>query len=192
MLLVDWPDTRLMIGYLEEAFRRIEARPDDSIAQQLKSGVVYALLGTRALLDGSDPVMDPSYTAIPDIYAKDTQAAHKAILEDIEKVSKQGVAVYTPIKDKQKKRARGEDPYAPRKRDSKAVAAWRKRMGTEEAQAIYPERAAAAEFVNAGARNHGLQQFLVRGLRKVTAVALWHALAHNFLRTLNLRSAAAT
>jgi hypothetical protein len=52
-------------------------------------------------------------------------------------------------------------------------------MGNDDAKAIYKERAATAECVNAQARNRGLTQFLVRGLDKVKAVAIWYALAHN-------------
>ena len=61
------------------------------------------------------------------------------------------------------------------------VAAWRKRMGRDEAKDIYKQRAATAECANAQARNRGLTQFLVRGLEKVKAVALWHALTHNMV-----------
>jgi hypothetical protein len=55
-------------------------------------------------------------------------------------------------------------------------------MGTAEAKEIYKQRAATAECVNAQARNRGLIQLLVRGLRKVKAVALWFATAHNLAR----------
>ena len=78
-----------------------------------------------------------------------------------------------------------------RRRNDEATLAWRARMATDEAQAIYKERAATAECVNALARNRGLQQFVVRGLRKAYAVLLWFALAHNLLRTVTLRHAAA-
>jgi hypothetical protein len=71
-------------------------------------------------------------------------------------------------------------------RDSDAVAAWRQRMGTDDAQVIYRERAATAECVNAQARNLGLQQVRVRGRAKVRNVLLFHALAHNLMRTLAL------
>ena len=64
---------------------------------------------------------------------------------------------------------------------------WRERMGTEEAKEIYKDRAATAECVNAIARNRGLQQFRVRGLIKVKAILLWHALAHNLIRIFALR-----
>jgi len=78
------------------------------------------------------------------------------------------------------------DPHAPKPKDSAAVAEWRQRMSTDEAKAIYKERAATAECVNALARNRGLQQFRVRGLGTVRCVLLFHALAHNLLRTFAL------
>jgi IS5 family transposase len=77
-----------------------------------------------------------------------------------------------------------------RRRNDEATLAWRTRMATDAAQAIYKERAATAECVNAQARNRGLQQLVVRGLRKARAVLLWFALAHNLLRGVALRHAA--
>lgn len=94
------------------------------------------------------------------------------------------------VKDKDKKLAQGEDPFARRPGDCDEVATWRERMGTTSAQEIYKQRAATAEFPNAGCRNRGLRQFLVRGLQKTRAVSLWHALAHNFHRMRALRAAA--
>ena len=64
-------------------------------------------------------------------------------------------------------------------------------MGTAEAQDLYKERAATAECVNAIARNRGLQRFGVRGRDRATAITLWFALAHNLMRTVVLREAAA-
>ncbi len=81
----------------------------------------------------------------------------------------------------------GRDPHQPLRRDSPAVAAWRERMGTATAKAIYRGRAATAECVNAIARNRGLQQFHVRGLTKVRVVTLWYALAHNLMRAVEIR-----
>ena len=75
--------------------------------------------------------------------------------------------------------------------DSPAVARWRARMDTDAAQATYRLRAATAEWVNALARNRGLQQFRVRGLERVRSVLLWFALAHNLDRTVAIRTAAA-
>jgi len=109
---------------------------------------------------------------------------------DIDQVSppQGGTTVYAPVMDSKDP---NRDPHTPRDDDSPAVAEWRQRMATEEAKAIYRERAATAECVNALARNRGLQRFLVRGLRKVKAVALWYALAHNLMRAVALRAAAA-
>ena len=96
--------------------------------------------------------------------------------------------VYAPV---MKSKDPNRDPHEPRDDDSPAVAEWRQRMATDEAKAIYKERAATAECVNALARNRGLQQFRVRGLKKVKAVALWYALAHNLMRAVALRAAVA-
>ena len=98
-----------------------------------------------------------------------------------------GCTVYAPVpapKDKQ------VDRYAPKTGDSPAVAEWRERMGGEEAKAIYKERAATAECVNAQARNRGLIRLRVRGRLKAKAIALWYALAHNVMRAVSLRAAA--
>lgn len=61
-------------------------------------------------------------------------------------------------------------------------------MGTPEVQTIYRERASSAEWVNAQARRRGLNQFTVRGIEKVRAVLLLHALAHNLLRAMGLQA----
>jgi transposase len=87
--------------------------------------------------------------------------------------------VYAPVVKPKKD---GIDRHEPKATDSEEVAEWRKRMGTPEAKAIYKERAATAECVNAQARNRGLHQFTVRGLEKVKAIATWFAIAHNMAR----------
>lgn len=78
------------------------------------------------------------------------------------------------------------DPHLAKAGDSEAVAAWRERMGTDDAKDIYQERAATAECVNAQARERGLTRLRVRGTPKVRCVLLLHALAHNLMRTLAL------
>ncbi len=112
-----------------------------------------------------------------------------ATLDDIQAMhADHQVVVYAPVKDEQKKREAGADPFAPRPRDPEGVALWRQRMGTAAAQAIYVERAQTAEWANAGMRNRGLYQFRVRGLAKVKAVVLWYVLAHNLLQATLLRA----
>jgi transposase len=112
-----------------------------------------------------------------------------ATLDDIQTMhADHQVEVYAPVKDQEKKREAGVDPFAPRPRDPEGVAAWRQRMGTAAAQAIYLERAQTAEWANAGMRNRGLYQFRVRSLAKVKAVVLWYVLAHNLLQGILLRA----
>lgn len=110
--------------------------------------------------------------------------------QDIEAVSApdKGCVVYAPVPQP---RDPTQDRYAPHAGDSPAVAAWRTRMATAEAQEIYKDRAATAECVNAQARNRGLVRLLVRGVQRVKAIALWFAVAHNVMRARSLRAAAA-
>jgi len=112
-------------------------------------------------------------------------------VEGITAVEQQGTTVFAPIKEKQKKRDKGLDPFARVKGDTDEIAAWRTRMGTVEAQGIYQARPGIAEFSNAGCRNRGLYQFAVRGLEKVKCEVLWQVLADVFQRGRNLRKLAA-
>ena len=96
-----------------------------------------------------------------------------------------GCQVYAPVPEPRDPR---QDRYAPHDGDSPAVAEWRARMATEAAKQIYKERAATAECVNAQARNRGLVRLLVRGLKKVKAIALWYAIAHNVVCGVRLRA----
>ncbi len=96
----------------------------------------------------------------------------------INALDKMGITLYAPVT------ARGDeqDPYQPRPGDSAATRRWRARMTTTQAKAIYKERAATSERVNADVRTHRtLDRLLVRGLGKVTCVALWNAIAFNLL-----------
>jgi transposase len=103
--------------------------------------------------------------------------------DDIEDADGRGTTVYAPVP---KPKDPSRDPHLARSDDSEAIAQWRQRMGGEEAKNIYKQRAATAECVNAIARGRGLMQFVVRGLNKVKAVALWYALAHNLMRAVAL------
>jgi transposase len=103
--------------------------------------------------------------------------------------------VYAPVPEPRKKKdAQGnavapdesQDKHQPKPGDSQAVASWRVRMGSEEAQELYKQRAAVAECVNAQSRNRGLLQMPVRGLPKVRCVVGLFVLAHNLLRMVKL------
>jgi len=121
---------------------------------------------------------------LPDDWLMDGGFVNKAALEQVEAA---GPVVYAPVpqpKDPTRER------YAPLAGDSARVAAWRSRMGTEAAKAIYRLRAATIECVNALARaRHGLQQLRVRGPAKVLCVGLLLAVTHNLLIWLRWQSA---
>ena len=99
-------------------------------------------------------------------------------------LAKRGLTVYAPVR--QPKSKPEEERYKPRERDTPEVVAWRERMATPEAQEIYKDRAASAEWTNAQLRWHGLTRFTVRGLSRVTSVVLLCAVTHNLLRWIAL------
>jgi transposase len=102
--------------------------------------------------------------------------------ETITDAAAHGVTVYAPLSTR-----RGGPTAKPKRTDSPALREWRQRMGTTDAQAIYTARAATAEWVNADARTHRtLRAIPLRGLAKVHTWALWIALAHNMIRTLEI------
>ena len=109
-----------------------------------------------------------------------------ATKEDITAVEKAGSQVIAPIHGEKKIRENGNDPHARQRRDSDEMVVFRERMASEEAKALYRQRPSIAEFPNAECRNRGLHQFRVRGLEKVKAVSLWHAVTFNFMRMLHL------
>ncbi len=107
-----------------------------------------------------------------------------AVRDDITLLEKRGIKVYAPVRlPKCKPEA---ERYQPRYGDSPEVIAWRERMASEDGKTIYRQRAATAEWANAQVRQHGLTDFNVRGLAKVTSVLLLVAVAHNILRSLSL------
>lgn len=99
-------------------------------------------------------------------------------LKNVDQMNERGCKIFAPLK--QRRSGRNREQIRPT--DSEAVKQWRQRMTTDEAKQIYKERAATAELVNAQCRGQGLWQFLVRGTKKVRAVALLHAIANNMRR----------
>ena len=103
----------------------------------------------------------------------------------IDQATKDGTTVYGPVPKPRKGDTR--DPHAPREEDSEAVAAWRERMGTDEAKSIYKQRAATAETANADAKEHrGLDSLNVRGRNRALGVACLFALTYDILRLIAL------
>lgn len=147
------------------------------------------IVGVRTLNSGTDqsqlgPMLDAitdRLGQLPRAHLLDGGFVTKA---EVTAAAARAVTIYAPPMQRP---GRTRAPDAPVPGDSPAVAAWRARMATDEAKAIYKARAATAEWVNADARTHRtLDGVLVRGLTKVHTWTLWVALAHNLMRTMEL------
>lgn len=85
---------------------------------------------------------------------------------------------------------RGVDPlisvpdnmHADSRRTTPEVRAWHTRMEEDEARRLYRARSGLVELVNAHMKRMGLDKVLVRGLPKVTCVALLTAISSNLLQ----------
>jgi transposase len=159
-------------------------------AAAVGSGVILAV---SVITTGSD--MGQITPALDQIEGRFGQRPREALAdggfakhEDIQQAQRGGTTVYAPVPEP---KDGTRDRYVPLQSDSEEVAAWRKRMKTDEAKTIYKERAETIELANAQARNHGLVRLLVRGAKKALAVALWQAIAHNVRRWFSLRGCVA-
>ena len=154
-------------------------------ASKLIVGVEVPIQGNDSGLMGTmRQQIEQNYGQAPEEYLIDGGFVN---LQDIEEAEKHQTHVYAPVPTP---RREGQDPYAPRPSDSPEIAAWRQRMATDAAKAIYKDRATIAEWINAIQHNRGLVAFRVRGREKVKAVVLWFALLHNLLRGCVLRQSA--
>lgn len=113
-----------------------------------------------------------------------------ATKEGVTAVEKAGTKVVSTVPRSEQLEKHGKDPHSQQKGDTDEYVAFRARMAEPTYQKLYQLRPSIAEFPNADCRNRNLRQFRVRGLVKVKAVALWHALAFNFMRMLNLEALA--
>jgi transposase len=96
-----------------------------------------------------------------------------ACLEDLKACAARQVEAYVAVPERMAK-AGAQGDHSPE------VADWRERMAGEQGQLEYRGRAGLVENVNAQVKErYGLTQFTVRGLPKVTCVALMVCLAHN-------------
>ncbi|MBF0545790.1 MAG: transposase [Candidatus Riflebacteria bacterium] len=68
------------------------------------------------------------------------------------------------------------------------ILAFREKMKTEEAKAVYKKRSQTAEFPNAWIKEKiGLRQFRLRGLLKVSMEAMWACITYNIQRWIGLK-----
>jgi transposase len=102
------------------------------------------------------------------------------------------VVVYAPVKpDRQDVTTHALRVRAVRRAgEPAALQEWRARMAAPEGKAAMRTRK-RIELVHAHTKNRGLGRQLLRGLAKIRAVALLHALAHNLMTAHRLRMAAA-
>lgn len=126
--------------------------------------------------------VDARLGVVPDKWLQDAGYENQAELNKVGEKYKD-CKIYMPVRVTKKNE---DNPHKRSPKDSEVSAEWRERMGTDEAKEIYKERGETAEFVNAQSRNKGLQQFFVRGVEKVTCVAILYAIFQNMVITLNV------
>jgi transposase len=114
-----------------------------------------------------------------------------ASLDAINATETRGCVVFAPVKEEEKQKQAGKDPFARKAQDTDATAAWRKRMGEDASRCLYRLRSQTAEWVNALCRNRGFQQLPVRGRERCRTVATLFAITHNLIQQENVRAAAA-
>ena len=162
-------------------------------ATDTATGMVLGVDVTNAGTDSEEmpPMLDQlerRYDTVPDEVLVDGGFAS---LDAIDATEARDCKVYAPVKDAEKQKNAGKDPYARKPHDTARTAAWRARMGEEASQRIYKLRAQTAEWVNALCRNRGFWRMPVRGREKCRIVATLYAITHNLIHQGNVRAAAA-
>ena len=162
-------------------------------ATDTESGVIVGVEVTNAGSDSEQlpPMLDQldeRYERVPDEALVD---GGFATVEASTRPTTAAVPCTRRSKTRKSNAQAGKDPHARKKGDSDAVAAWRSRMGTEDAKLIYRLRGQTAEWVNAQCRNRGLWFMPVRGRPRCRIVGLLFAIAHNLVVVERLRSAMA-
>jgi hypothetical protein len=108
-------------------------RPADDV-QFATAGDSLVIVGVDVTDQGSDGgLMDPMVVPVE---GRDGEAPKEwlgdggfSTTDDIEAVSRRGTTVSTPVKDVEKGRKKGVDPFQPLASDTPALAEWRTRMG---------------------------------------------------------------
>jgi hypothetical protein len=153
-----------------------------------KTRMIVAVSVTNEGTDGGQ--LDPMHEQVITHYGKTPEHvlvdSAYTTKESVTEVERRGTKVVSTIARSEQLKKHGKNPHERQKGDSDEYAEFRKRMRTEEYKELYKLRPSVAEFPNAYCRNHGLQQLLVRGIKKAKAVAILYALAFNFTRLLNL------
>jgi hypothetical protein len=148
-----------------------------------KLGGPRTVVGVQVTNNGSDM---GSLTPMAEQIEARTGNLPKAVLadaghakhSDISAMRQKGVDVLVPPRED----ATPLEKLKEQERDPEVIA-WRKRMEANEAKEIYRARAGLCELNNAHQkRHHGIEQLLVRGIKKVTCVVLFHSIASNIIQ----------
>ena len=152
------------------------------------SRIIVGVEVTNAGTDGGE--LGPMISKVVSDYGKTPKEAlvdsAYATKDSVTSAESGGTAVISTVPRSEQLTKHGKDPRARQPGDTDEYAAFRERMAQPHYQELYKQRPSIAEFPNAVCRNHNLRQFPVRGLVKAKAVALWHALAFNLQRMVNL------
>lgn len=138
------------------------------------------IVGVRVTNVGSDmgavsPMLDEIERRVQQLPGRLLADANHAGHDGIRDATARGVEVLIPVPDQVDS---GKFAHA-----DPAIAAWRERMDTEEAQRLYRARSSLCELMNAHVcRQHGVREFLVRGLAKVTTVVVLVAITSALLQ----------
>ena len=164
------------------------------IAVAPNEGIIVSLEMTDRRNDAglAAPMLDDvvrRYGEAPETLLVDT---HYATSEDIAALAEHvagPVKVFAPIPSERDDVTPGTlaNRLRKRAREPESVKEWRSRMATQDGRDVYRLRK-LIERINANLKNHGFGFLPVRGLIKVKAVALWHALANNLMAAHRLRT----
>jgi transposase len=162
-------------------------------ATDTATGIVLGVDVTNAGTDSEEmpPMLDQLETRYDTVPGEILVDGGFASLDAIDATEARDCKVYAPVKDAEKQKKAGKDPYARKPHDTDHMAAWRERMGQEASRTIYKLRAQTAEWVNALCRNRGFWRMPVRGRAKCRIVATLYAITHNLIHQGNVRAAAA-
>jgi len=159
-------------------------------ATDVESGLVVGVTVTNAGNDAHE--LEPMLDVVEENVGKTPEQmlvdGGYGTRENVDLAEERETELYSTLKAEQKQLDAGKDPYAPKRGDSPAMKAFRARMGEAASKELYKLRGQSAEWVNACARRHDLYMLRVRGLRKVQAVLLLFAMAHNMQRAAALRA----
>ena len=157
-------------------------------AVDVESGVVVGVAGLNCIDQGQMiPMLDQleeRYEQKPNQHLVDGGFVTQG---DLDIAFERKIDVYAPLPEEKPENGKVGELY---QNQTPAVVAWRTRMNSEEGKRIYKDRCTSIEWVNALARNRGLQHFVVRGKQKIKAILLWFALVHNLWVVYRLRQQA--